>query len=510
MGTIPYRRSLDSLSRPANKWHLYADMTNSPKMFGSDVTDAELVTQSLAGNRNAFGQIVTRYQTLVCSLAYSATGSLTQSEDLAQETFLAAWKQMAELRDSRKLRAWLCGIVKNLNHRELRARVREPVYGAERLDSTHEPKALEPLPRDQTISREEEAILWRSLEGIPEKYREPMILFYREQQSVEKVAQVMDLSEDVIRQRLSRGRRLLQEEVTAFVENALRQTAPGSALAGSVLAAIPLDTASLGGSVGAAKGSSLFHILSFPIIGLLATLAGSIGIVRDEARPQARQSKMRLIVGMWVAAAGLQIGLLLSRWARNQWNLSQREYVYSQVWCYLLWSAIIAPLVIVFVRRHIAIEPAIRSLAAPPNAADPRLSVFLISCAFAVGALAQFVNLAWQVGDKLSAEITTSVCVAVIVWSACYLYSPRLIGKLPVPPLMLAWVPTVLVVGVILLMLNWRLDRWMAVILGSDLPHAHLFLPMWIIHLSTLLLVGWICIVMTLTRPAGSAPKHAL
>ena len=44
----------------------------------TDASDASLVAESLTGNRDAFGQIVTRYQTLVCSLAYSATGNLNQ------------------------------------------------------------------------------------------------------------------------------------------------------------------------------------------------------------------------------------------------------------------------------------------------------------------------------------------------------------------------------------------------------------------------------------------------
>jgi DNA-directed RNA polymerase specialized sigma24 family protein len=52
----------------------------------ADFSDSELVTLSLAGDRDAFGRIVTRYQTLLCSLAYSATGRFSQSEDLAQET----------------------------------------------------------------------------------------------------------------------------------------------------------------------------------------------------------------------------------------------------------------------------------------------------------------------------------------------------------------------------------------------------------------------------------------
>src|SRR5471032_2574302 len=75
--------------------------------------DSDLVSASLAGNRDAFGQIVARYQSLVCSLAYSAVGNVAQSEDLAQETFVAAWQHLGELREPAKLRAWLCLIVRN-------------------------------------------------------------------------------------------------------------------------------------------------------------------------------------------------------------------------------------------------------------------------------------------------------------------------------------------------------------------------------------------------------------
>ena len=46
--------------------------------------DAELVADSLNGSRDAFRRIVERYQTLICSLAYSATGNVSRSEDMAQ------------------------------------------------------------------------------------------------------------------------------------------------------------------------------------------------------------------------------------------------------------------------------------------------------------------------------------------------------------------------------------------------------------------------------------------
>ena len=71
-------------------------------MPAMEQNDAELVADSLDGSRDAFRRIVERYQTLICSLAYSATGNVSRSEDMAQETFIAAWKQLRALREPAK------------------------------------------------------------------------------------------------------------------------------------------------------------------------------------------------------------------------------------------------------------------------------------------------------------------------------------------------------------------------------------------------------------------------
>ena len=252
----------------------------------TDHSDSELVTWSLAGNRDAFGWIVARYQSLLCSLAYSATGSLSQSEDLAQETFVAAWKQLADLREPEKLRSWLCRILRNLTYDALRKQGREPIHKAQPLQEIQESPAPEPLPSDYTISREEEAVLWRSIERIPESYREPLVLYYREHQSVENVAAVLDLSEDAVKQRLSRGRKLLHEQVLAFVEGALERTSPGKAFTIGVLAALPAFTISAKAAtagVAAAKGgtiaktaaaSGLFTAMLAPALGFFGNYIG--------------------------------------------------------------------------------------------------------------------------------------------------------------------------------------------------------------------------------------------
>jgi MFS family permease len=114
------------------------------------------------------------------------------------------------------------------------------------------------------MHKEEQAILWAELERVPELYREPLILYYREHRSVEHVAVALDLTEDTVKQRLARGRKILQERVLAFVEGALERSTPGRVFTVSVLAALPamlpapVKAAAIGvGAAAAAHGSAL-------------------------------------------------------------------------------------------------------------------------------------------------------------------------------------------------------------------------------------------------------------
>src|SRR5450432_526659 len=107
--------------------------------------DARLVARSLAGSRDAFGRIVSRYQSLICSVAYSATGSISHSEDLAQETFLAAWKDLRSLREPERLRPWLCGIARNVVQNSKRRESLEPATVGGPIEAALETPAEQPL-----------------------------------------------------------------------------------------------------------------------------------------------------------------------------------------------------------------------------------------------------------------------------------------------------------------------------------------------------------------------------
>lgn len=255
-------------------------MINHNMTGAMEIPDDQLVGQSLRGSREAFGEIVARYQSLVCALAFNATGSLSQSEDLAQETFLTAWKKLGDLREASALRPWLCGIARNHINNWLRSRTHEPSQGAQPLETAPESPAPEPAPAEAAISREEEAILWRALGEIPELYREPLVLFYREHQSVEKVAGALELSEDAVKQRLSRGRKLLHEQVLAHVERTLERTNPGRAFTLGVLGALSGATLSAqAAAVGstAIKGGAAAKAMG--LAGWLNAIAGPLLVI---------------------------------------------------------------------------------------------------------------------------------------------------------------------------------------------------------------------------------------
>ena len=299
-------------------------MTTNPPNSATIFDDAECVRLSLAGNREAFEKIVAQYQSLICSLTYSATGSLRESEDVAQETFLTAWRRLKELREAEKLRPWLCGIARHLISNTLRRQEREPTHGAESLDDIPSVGASEASPSEAAINREEEALLWRSLERIPDLYREPLILFYREHHSTERVAAALNLSEETARQRLSRGRKLLQEEVTAFVEGALRRSAPGLPFTAGVLSALPvaatstsaaaLATTTKGGGIfkaaAAGWGGSFFAPVA-SIVGSYLGYRATMNSLQNEGDRWWLKKVMLRVVMVGLIAIGILIPLMI-------------------------------------------------------------------------------------------------------------------------------------------------------------------------------------------------------
>jgi RNA polymerase sigma factor (sigma-70 family) len=226
----------------------------NPSLNNSFPPDTELVTRSLAGEHQAFGALVTRHQGAACGVAYSVCGDFPASEDVAQEAFVSAWKQLGTLRETGRFRAWVCGIARQIALSQIRRRDRRGDRPPS--DLPNETAQEDASPRDEAILSEESALLWQTLDRLPETYREPLVLFYREQQSVNAVATALELSEDSVKQRLSRGRAMLREELAQQIEGVLGRTQPGTAFTAAVLSALPPIAIGAGLTVGASSAKA--------------------------------------------------------------------------------------------------------------------------------------------------------------------------------------------------------------------------------------------------------------
>lgn len=235
--------------------------------------DTTLVMTSLGGDRDAFCMIVSKYQNLLCSLAYASIGDLKQSEDLAQEVFVEAWQKLDSLRDPEKLRPWLCGILRYKISHYFRKQKSQPLISEQEIDEQPIEGNANTDLEQAAIKNQQESLLWNTLSDIDITYREPLVLFYRQQQSVEYVANELDLSVGTAKQRLSRGRAMLKQAMRGLVEEALEKTKPGAAFTTAVAFAIEDVTKS---AAAAALGATSLKTSSFFKAGLIATFLASI------------------------------------------------------------------------------------------------------------------------------------------------------------------------------------------------------------------------------------------
>ncbi|MEO7345917.1 MAG: sigma-70 family RNA polymerase sigma factor, partial [Opitutaceae bacterium] len=298
-----------------------------------EVTDLELIALARTGDRDAYGRLVSRHQTLVASLAYSICGDFARSQDIAQEAFIAAWRQLASLEDAAKFKGWLCGITRNLGRNFIRQKTRRADQSAASAEATPESAADTPGPHEHAVTREESAIVWSALEKLPEDYREPLILFYREHQSIERVAAALDLSEDNVKQRLSRGRAMLRDRVENVIERSLGFTTPGVMFTTAVLGALPAATLPIaaattaGAAAKATLSLSIFSMVISPLVWLIALFSFRRQALRLTPSPTDRVFVKRLY-----AILGTLVLLIFAGMFARIWQIRSPPVSESPVW----------------------------------------------------------------------------------------------------------------------------------------------------------------------------------
>lgn len=161
------------------------------------VNERDWVSASQAGDQAAFGALIERHQRMIHSLTYRMTGSQAEAEDLAQETFIRAWEQLAGFRAEAKFSSWLYRIAVNLclNWRKREARRAQLLQTWQITEDTARPTS--PALAQQI----QEALL-----KLPPKQRAAVVLTTYEGLSHAEAARALGCSETTVSWRVFAAR----------------------------------------------------------------------------------------------------------------------------------------------------------------------------------------------------------------------------------------------------------------------------------------------------------------
>ena len=188
---------------------------NRPR--GRDESDEQLMLNAGQGDRNAFDELVRRYSSRMVNVAYQVLGDRELAEDVAQETFLRAYKSAARYRQISKFSTWLYTIALNLCRNELRRR-KFKTYSLEGMaERDEESKVRVDIPDEKTqpdldLERKEAGTLVRqAVEKLPEKFKTPLVLRDIQELTYEEISEILDLPEGTVKSRINRGRLRVKE-----------------------------------------------------------------------------------------------------------------------------------------------------------------------------------------------------------------------------------------------------------------------------------------------------------
>ncbi len=180
-----------------------------------------LVARSQRGDVDAFNQLVLRYQQAVFTVVMRMLGDRDIAADVAQETFLAAFRAMPSFRGGSSFRAWLMRIASNQSCDHWRRTHRHPVDSLDSLIDEDEPSsasamsslietAQEVNPEEALLTRELQQIIQLGLEELPLDQRVAVVLCDIQGLSYEEIASATQTAPGTVRSRIARGRMRLR------------------------------------------------------------------------------------------------------------------------------------------------------------------------------------------------------------------------------------------------------------------------------------------------------------
>ena len=193
----------------------------------ADVSELDLVKQCQAGNPEAFDQLVGRYRNRVFGMIYNMVHNEQDAWDLAQDSFLKAWKSIAGFRGQSSFYTWIYRIVTNVTIDWLRKK-QVKGSGAE-FDDTIQLKEIDPasrtvpkagaLPHQRMERREIRARIDEAIAQLSPEHRAVILMKETEDMQYHEIAEALGCSIGTVMSRLFYARKKLQNLLRDLYEN---------------------------------------------------------------------------------------------------------------------------------------------------------------------------------------------------------------------------------------------------------------------------------------------------
>ena len=169
--------------------------------------DEKLVSQTLEGDRDAFGVLVHKYQDMVYTYAFQKVRNEADSQDIAQEVFLRAYRHLCKLRHPHRFRSWLYTIMSNECNRWL-ARATDTRRREIALEDVTD-DALQIEPAHTASTEGWQVDLERAIAALPDDNRVAVSMFYMGDCSLKEISEFLGVSVNTARGKLHRARQQL-------------------------------------------------------------------------------------------------------------------------------------------------------------------------------------------------------------------------------------------------------------------------------------------------------------
>jgi RNA polymerase sigma-70 factor, ECF subfamily len=186
------------------------------KNLADDADD--LIARAQGGDDAAFGVIFEQHSRFVYKFIYAMLGDTGAAEELKQETFLAAYKNISSLRGESQLRTWLCAIAKNLVYKFLRSRRKEGFDSGKQIESLNVADAKSLPPDSEFLGKELNGVIRAALAELDADKRMVFTLKELQHLSYKEISEITGYSIPKLKTDLHRAKIEMRRALRPYLE----------------------------------------------------------------------------------------------------------------------------------------------------------------------------------------------------------------------------------------------------------------------------------------------------